>query len=67
MKPTNNLPSALKSAREAAGLTQAELGKITKINPAQISHYETGVNTPSITKLQLIAGALGISLDDLVS
>lgn len=55
--------------REAAGLTQAELGDILQWGDraqTRISHYEVGRRAVGISDLKEIAAALRVSVDDLV-
>lgn len=56
----------LQRAREARGLTQAELAERVGIEPVTLSRYETGARGPSVTTLKLAADALGLRLADLV-
>ena len=56
----NSLAERLASAREAAGLTQDQLGKKVSAGQSLISNLENGENHSS-TKLPEIAHALGVS------
>lgn len=56
----NSLAERLASAREAAGLTQDQLGKKVGAGQSLISNLENGENRSS-TKLPEIAHALGVS------
>ena len=51
----------IRDARKAAGLTQAELAKKARLDPANIANYETRI-IPPIEKLEQIARALRLSL-----
>lgn len=55
------LGEKIRAARESAGLTQEDLGKLCKTTKQTIYKYETGIvtNIP-IDKLEAIANALGI-------
>lgn len=69
-KPSK-LASNLRTAREAAGLTQLALAKSIGLKGrdagAYISRIESGANTrPWITNLAKIAAALGIKLEALL-
>jgi len=55
----------LTKAREARGLTQAQLGERANIAWAQVSHYENGVR-PTVDNLRKLAVALDVSIDWLV-
>ena len=52
----------VKEAREAAGLTQAELADRSGIPQSHISRIENAVHSPSRKTLERIAEALGIEL-----
>ena len=56
----------LKSARQAAQLSQGALAKIANIDQAQISRMEVGDKWASIDTLKLIAPAVGLPLHELV-
>lgn len=65
MKPKDYIFfSQLITARERAGLTQAELAK--KSGVAQLAHYEAGDRLPNFESLSKLSLALGVSLDWLV-
>lgn len=53
--------------REHRGLTQRALAKAAGISPAMMTEIEKGGRTPSLSVAQALAGALGVSLDDLFS
>lgn len=57
-----NLGEKIKYAREAAGLTQQDLGVICSTTKQTIYKYETGIvtNIP-LDRLEKIASALGVS------
>jgi transcriptional regulator with XRE-family HTH domain len=56
----------LKNTREARGLSQADLAKKTGLQPAAVSHFETGNRSPSFDNLRKLADALGVSVDYLL-
>lgn len=58
--------SRLREAREASGLTQAELAWETHIQASTLSHYETAGREPNLTNLRLLCLALGVSADQLL-
>jgi DNA-binding XRE family transcriptional regulator len=58
--------SNLKRLRENRGLTQADLAKRTGLNPAAISHFETGQRLPSLGNYKKLLEALRIPLDTLM-
>lgn len=56
----------LRRAREARGLSQLDLGNKTRLQPAAISHFETGQRSPSFENLRKLADALSVSVDYLL-
>jgi transcriptional regulator with XRE-family HTH domain len=56
----------LKKIREARGLSQADLAKKTGLQPAAVSHFETGNRSPSFDNLRKLSDALGVSVDYLL-
>lgn len=59
-------PSALKAAREAMGISRAELGRMAGANYDMIRRYETGAQSPRAERLEAIAAALGVQPTDLL-
>lgn len=57
---------AMKKAREEAGLTVPNLSAITGISSAGIYQYEKDINKPRIDTAEILADALGISIDEYV-
>ena len=55
----------IKSARLKAGMTQKELGKILGVTKQTIINYEKGTTEPSWERLEDIAKAMKIDIDDL--
>lgn len=60
------LGKRIKERRQASGLTQEALAKITQITLQHISSIEQGKRTPSLNLLIKIAEELKVSLDYLV-
>ena len=56
----------LKKIREEKKLSQADLAKKAGLQPAAISHFETGQRKPSFDNLKRLANALNISIDYLL-
>jgi transcriptional regulator with XRE-family HTH domain len=56
----------LKRIREARGLSQAGLAEKTGLQPAAVSHFETGNRAPSFENLRKLSDALGVSIDYLL-
>lgn len=53
----------LVEARENLRWTQADLAKVTGLQPAAISHFECGQRLPSLPNAVRLADALRVSLD----
>lgn len=56
----------LRRAREARGLSQLDLANKTGLQPAAVSHFETGQRSPSFENLKKLADALSLSVDYLL-
>lgn len=57
----------IKKLRENRQLTQAELAERLNVSDKTVSKWETGKGFPDITLIEPIAGALGISVAELLS
>jgi transcriptional regulator with XRE-family HTH domain len=57
-----DVPSALRQAREQAGLTQAELAELAGTSQATVSAYESGRKEPSVNTLSRLLAAAGARL-----
>jgi len=66
-EPTTPLGIGLREAREATGLTQAALGDLSGVPQQSISEWETGAVRPSPESLKLLAAALGVAAETLLS
>ena len=53
----------IKTAREKAGLTQAQLAEKVGTTSQNISQYERGIRNPKYNTLEKIAHALGVNVD----
>src|SRR5581483_11319466 len=53
----------LRQLREAAGLSQADLGKQVNVAGSQINKLETNVNQPTLATALAIAEALGMPIE----
>lgn len=61
------MENPVKTAREAAGLTQEELAKETELTQGYISQIERGERIPSIKTLRKISAVLGVHPASLLS
>ena len=59
--------NTIKALRESRGLTQAELGERIGVSSKTVSKWETAKGLPDISLLQPLAGALGISVIELMN
>ena len=57
----------LVASRRSRGVTQKRLGEETGIAKNQLSHYENGRNIPSAQNVAVLARALGVTTDHLIS
>lgn len=64
---TATLGQKLRAAREACGLTQAELADRAGVGAEYVSHAELDQREPSLSAAARIARELGIPLDELAS
>ncbi len=56
----------IKKARIAAGLSQEQLAEKVGVSQGAVAQWESGVTHPSFKVLKPLAGALKITLDELV-
>ena len=61
------LGKTLSSLRKKRKLTQAALAEILNVSDKAVSKWETGLGYPEITLLPIIANALGVTVDFLLS
>jgi transcriptional regulator with XRE-family HTH domain len=61
-----NLGAALRSAREARGLSLRELARRVEVSPSFVSQIERGKANPSVGTLYALVSELGISLNELL-
>ncbi len=57
----------IREVREAEGLKQEELAKLTDITPPQISFYENGINAPSVLFMEQLSLKFNVDLTWLVT
>ena len=53
----------IKELREAAGMSQRELGERSGISGPAVAMWDSGENRPSLTNLEKLADVLGVSID----
>ena len=63
---SENFQTRLRSVREQRGHSQAELAAKAGLQPAAISHFETGQRSPSFENLKRLSDALAVSVDYLL-
>jgi transcriptional regulator with XRE-family HTH domain len=64
--PNVALGRALRGLRQAAGMSQEQLGLEAGVQRNFISLIERGENQPTVTTIFKLAGALGVRASDLV-
>ena len=53
--------------RKSLGLTQDELGRKLGVTNKAVSKWETGETLPDIQILEMLAGALNVTIDELLT
>ncbi len=61
-----NMKMTLKTARELAGLTQAEAAKRIGVTPDTVGNYERGKSYPDISVLRKIEEVYKVNYDNLI-
>ena len=56
----------LRELREAAGLSQARLAKLTGVSRNAVSQWEAGTTQPTANRLTLISRSLNVPIDDIM-
>lgn len=57
----------IKEYREKLGISQKELAGRIGVSQVMVCHYESGLKTPDVSRLKMIADALHCTMDELVS
>lgn len=65
--PTSNTQTRLKELRESKHMTQEELSEATGIHRVTIARYETTGCGMTLYSAQLLANALGCTVNDLLN
>lgn len=65
-QPSRRFAANLRGLREAAGLSQEELSFRAAVHRTQISLFEGGHRMPRLDTLIKLAGALGVTFQDLL-
>lgn len=60
------VPSRLKTLREEAGMSRGDLARIAEVSETAIGRWETGVRSPQIDHLAMVARALNLQVSDFV-
>ena len=66
METKVNIGGKVKALRKGRGWTQQELANRAGVSMQTISNVEIGRHAPDFETVGKIAGALGVSLDDLI-
>ena len=71
MPKTSDLPSRLekniKQLREARGLTQQQMAKVSQVPRATWANLESGTANPTLAVVHAVAQALQVTVDELIS
>jgi transcriptional regulator with XRE-family HTH domain len=57
----------LRQAREARGMTQAEVARAAHLEPSAVAHFESGRREPSARNLRALCRAVDVSADYLLA
>lgn len=63
---SESLGERIRIVRLRKGVTQKDLAEQTGIATSSLSEIETGVSEPAVSKVQAIAVALGVHVDQLL-
>jgi transcriptional regulator with XRE-family HTH domain len=59
------LGSRIKELRTGRGLSQEQLAEMVGVDPKHLSRIETGLNAPTVDRLEIIAYSLGVEIHSL--
>ncbi|MCM3128984.1 LexA family protein [Paenibacillus provencensis] len=63
---TINFAQNLRRIRESKNITKSELARRIEVSDVQIGYWENGKNEPRMGKVQQLADALGVTMDELI-
>ncbi|MFT4622565.1 MAG: transcriptional regulator with XRE-family HTH domain [Myxococcota bacterium] len=66
MSAAENLARNLRSLRESRGWTQSRLSVVAEVPRATLTNLESGGANPTLSVLVRVAGALGVSIEELI-
>ena len=66
MDVPKTIGARIRACREQAGLTQAELAAAAFVTRQSVGNWEGGKTLPDVQSLQLVAQALGTTVDGLL-
>ena len=61
------LASSMAALRKKRGMTQAQLARLSNVPRSTVTHLESGEGNPSLLNLSRIAGALQVSIEELLA
>jgi len=64
--PTKKLGKNIKRIRERKKMSQGDICRATRLDRAQVSNIESGNGNPTLTTIERLAGALGVTSDELL-
>lgn len=64
--PVLTLGARIRAARQAVGMTQAQLGELVGVTNAAVSRWESDIDQPQLSLLPGLRNVLRVSLDTLV-
>ena len=67
LESSRNLAANILALRSGAGLSQQQLANLAGIPRSTLTHIESGEGNPSLSNLCKLAGALGVSIEELLT
>jgi transcriptional regulator with XRE-family HTH domain len=64
---SKHLSSSMISLRRKRGMTQADLARLAEVPRSTVTHLESGAGNPSLMNLARVAGALQVSIEELLA